>query len=223
MPRLPYSNGSNLQLGSTMKRILLASAALHRHRRERAGCRHGRQGSLLQGAPRLAVYNWTGFYIGVNAGVGIGRDRVTHSYTGDSLYLTPQGGFGGGQIGYNWQGDSLLGPIVYGLEADIQGSGLTGGGANVVGPTADGLRSEVGLVRHRSWPRRSRNRSGPELLHRRFRLRQRQDHDHRRRCDGVLGQPHGDWLDHRQRRRSSSRRQLDRQDRISLPESRQPL
>jgi outer membrane immunogenic protein len=78
-------------------------------------------------APVLAVYNWTGFYMGVNAGVGIGRDRTGHSLTNDSLYMAPQGGLGGAQIGYNWQGDSLLGPIVYGIEADIQGAGLSDG------------------------------------------------------------------------------------------------
>jgi outer membrane immunogenic protein len=82
-------------------------------------------------APIVAVYNWTGFYIGVNAGVGIGRDRTTHNLNNDSLYIAPQGGFGGGQIGYNWQTDSILGPLVYGVEADIQGSGLSGGGATV--------------------------------------------------------------------------------------------
>jgi outer membrane immunogenic protein len=116
-----------------MKRILLASAAL-------IGTAVSAQAADLAvkapyyKAPVVAVYNWTGFYIGVNAGVGIGRDRITHSYTGDSIYRSPQGGFGGAQIGWNWQTDSLLGPIVYGLEADFQGSGLTGGGANVAGP-----------------------------------------------------------------------------------------
>ncbi len=120
-------------MGSTMKRILLASAAL-------IGTAVSAQAADLAvkapyyKAPVVAVYNWTGFYIGVNAGVGIGRDRITHSYTNDSIYRSPQGGFGGAQIGWNWQTDSLLGPIVYGLEADFQGSGLTGGGANVAGP-----------------------------------------------------------------------------------------
>jgi outer membrane immunogenic protein len=81
-------------------------------------------------APALAaVYDWTGFYIGVNAGVGIGRDRFQHDWlnTGSpySFYVSPQGGFGGGQAGYNWQTGSVLGPIVFGVEADIQGAGLS--------------------------------------------------------------------------------------------------
>jgi outer membrane immunogenic protein len=87
-------------------------------------------------APVMAVYDWTGFYIGVNAGVGLGRDRTIHGTPlgTDSLFLSPQGGLGGGQIGYNWQTDSLLGPIVYGLEADIQGAGLSDDRTNVNGP-----------------------------------------------------------------------------------------
>ena len=81
-------------------------------------------------APALAaVYDWTGFYIGVNAGVGIGRDRFQHDFSGAgsiySFYVAPQGGFGGGQIGYNWQTNSMFGPIVFGVEADIQGAGLS--------------------------------------------------------------------------------------------------
>ncbi|MET0971760.1 MAG: outer membrane beta-barrel protein [Tardiphaga sp.] len=116
-----------------MKRILLASAAL-------IGTAVSAQAADMAAkapyykAPIVAVYNWTGFYMGVNAGVGIGRDRTTHFYNGASIYDSPQGGFGGGQIGYNWQADSLLGPIVYGLEADIQGGDLSGGGADLAGP-----------------------------------------------------------------------------------------
>ncbi|MBR1274440.1 outer membrane protein [Bradyrhizobium sp. AUGA SZCCT0283] len=81
-------------------------------------------------APALAaVYDWTGFYIGVNAGVGLGRDRFQHDFLGVgsvySFYVSPQGGFAGGQVGYNWQTGSVLGPIVFGVEADIQGAGLS--------------------------------------------------------------------------------------------------
>jgi outer membrane immunogenic protein len=95
-------------------------------------------------APVLAVYNWTGFYMGANAGVGIGRDRIGHTYTNDSLYLAPQGAFGGGQVGYNWQGDSLLGPIVYGIEADIQGAGLDDNHSNVAGGPGGLTRTAYG-------------------------------------------------------------------------------
>src|SRR5476651_1286036 len=58
-------------------------------------------------APVAMVYDWTGFYIGVNAGVGIGRDytrlAVPAGPSFEASYLNPQGGVGGGQIGYNWQ------------------------------------------------------------------------------------------------------------------------
>jgi outer membrane immunogenic protein len=63
-----------------------------------------------------AVDMWTGFYGGVNAGGG------SSANSGD---LSPAGGFGGGQIGYNWQGALGLGSQwVLGIEADLQGSGI---------------------------------------------------------------------------------------------------
>jgi len=75
------------------------------------------------------VYDWTGFYVGVNAGVGIGRDytrlAIPAGLSFEASYLNPQGGVGGGQIGYNWQvPNSLLGALVFGVEADIQGTGM---------------------------------------------------------------------------------------------------
>ncbi|MDB5617555.1 outer membrane protein [Tardiphaga sp.] len=83
-------------------------------------------------APSVAVYDWTGFYLGVNAGIGLGRNRAIHDTPlgTDSLYLAPQGAFGGGQVGYNWQAGSL----VYGFEADIQGAELSDDRTNVGGP-----------------------------------------------------------------------------------------
>ena len=50
-----------------------------------------------------------------------------------SFYTSPQGGFGGGQIGYNWQTGSVFGPIVFGVEADIQGGGLSDDRTNLSG------------------------------------------------------------------------------------------
>ena len=80
-------------------------------------------------APVAMVYDWTGFYIGVNAGVGLGRDytrlAIPAGPSFEASYLSPQGGLGGAQIGYNWQvPNSFFGALVFGVEADIQGTGM---------------------------------------------------------------------------------------------------
>ena len=79
-------------------------------------------------APVAMVYDWTGFYLGVNAGVGLGRNNQTLAVPDfpsfEQSYLSPQGALGGAQAGYNWQTNSALGPLVLGVEADIQGTGL---------------------------------------------------------------------------------------------------
>jgi outer membrane immunogenic protein len=75
----------------------------------------------------VEVYNWTGFYIGGNVGYSWGRSRDTSTLTntaGTVLFTSIDrsdlnGVVGGGQIGYNWQVQNW----VWGLEADIQGTG----------------------------------------------------------------------------------------------------
>ncbi len=67
-------------------------------------------------APIVAAPIWTGFYIGVNGGYG---------WTANDGLLSPEGGFGGGQIGYNWQGLFGYSPLVIGIEADFQGAGIS--------------------------------------------------------------------------------------------------
>ena len=63
---------------------------------------------------------WTGFYVGLNGGYGW-ADGTTIGHLDDNPQgISPKGGFGGGQIGYNFQ----IGSIVLGAEADFQGSGL---------------------------------------------------------------------------------------------------
>lgn len=79
-----------------------------------------------------SVYNWTGFYVGGNIGYGwgTGNTNFTPLPSGPAFVnLAPttlrpnqNGVIGGGQIGYNWQ----TGAYVWGLEADIQGSGIKG-------------------------------------------------------------------------------------------------
>nr|DAH82731.1 MAG TPA: opacity protein [Caudoviricetes sp.] len=69
-------------------------------------------------------YNWSGFYAGVHGGYAWSESMgATTSSPGavamDSTKLS--GGFGGGQIGYNWQPGSNF---VVGIEADAAGSNL---------------------------------------------------------------------------------------------------
>ena len=65
------------------------------------------------------------------------RVRGKHQSFGRRGYQTEgsirwAGGFGGGQIGYNWQGVLGLNPnIVLGIEADIQGSGIEDNGPGI--------------------------------------------------------------------------------------------
>ncbi len=76
-------------------------------------------------APYSGV-NWNGLYVGVNSGYGWSANGVANGLNDDNPNgAKPEGGFGGGQIGYNWQG--VWHPhVVLGVEADIQGSAIAG-------------------------------------------------------------------------------------------------
>jgi outer membrane immunogenic protein len=122
--------------------------------------------------PVVAVYNWTGFYIGVNGGGAWGRED--NSFLGNAAFTAPgafpatsafitasqqsnnQGRFtGGAQVGYNWQAGNWL----LGVEGDINylerktygfaGSGFPG--INVVSTSSTPewfatLRGRVGIL-----------------------------------------------------------------------------
>jgi outer membrane immunogenic protein len=74
------------------------------------------------GPPPFRVYNWTGFYLGLNGGGAFaktGWGSLPDLTTGNVSNLS---GLFGGTIGYNLQaGDS----VVLGAEADLDWSGLT--------------------------------------------------------------------------------------------------
>jgi outer membrane immunogenic protein len=83
-------------------------------------------GSATFPAPTFA--NWTGFYAGGNGGYGVGRNSSALTVNApaaaavfiDQWKESPGGYFGGAQFGYGWQ----TGKIVFGIETDIQGSGM---------------------------------------------------------------------------------------------------
>ena len=79
-------------------------------------------------APLPMAYNWTGWYLGVNVGGSWGHQDTTFNSAAGIITTSNNvnGVIGGGQIGYNWQ---LGSPWVFGIEADIQGSGQKSSGA----------------------------------------------------------------------------------------------
>jgi outer membrane immunogenic protein len=65
----------------------------------------------------VPVYNWTGFYIGINGGGGFG-----HSQWDSTGSFNTSGGLVGGTVGYNYQ----FGQGVVGLEGDIDWADING-------------------------------------------------------------------------------------------------
>jgi outer membrane immunogenic protein len=65
----------------------------------------------------VAFYNWTGFYVGLNAGYGFGESNWSAV---PGLGIKPSGALAGVTLGYNYQ----VGSWVYGLEGDFDWSGV---------------------------------------------------------------------------------------------------
>src|SRR5215475_2184809 len=112
-----------------MRKLILASAAL-----VIATPAFSADLALRPSAPP-PLPQWTGFYIGGNAGGAIGTASSDFSVAGTtfaSVDNSLSGAVAGGQVGYNWQS----GPMVLGLETDIQWSGASG---TLSAPCAAGL------------------------------------------------------------------------------------
>ena len=85
--------------------------------------------------PSSPVSTWTGFYAGVSGGYGWNsndQNLTIADYKPASIAVgqfgTPQsdGGFGGVQIGYNWQVRYFGPQFVLGVETDLQGAWVEG-------------------------------------------------------------------------------------------------
>jgi outer membrane immunogenic protein len=120
-----------------MKRLLIAGAAFGSLLASGAGYAAD-IAPVYKAPPAVAPgYDWTGFYIGLNAGYAWGHSDVTSNFTcpnavlgctyqvpanlagigaAASGTLSPSGFAGGGQAGYNWQ----TGSVVFGIEGDIE-------------------------------------------------------------------------------------------------------
>jgi outer membrane immunogenic protein len=93
---------------------------------------------LYKAPPTTPAYNWSGFYLGVNGGGDWGRSH----WQGLDRFHT-SGGLVGGTAGYNWQ----AGRTVFGIEGDLDWSGLKGTGTSPLCPfgctTSDSWLSTV--------------------------------------------------------------------------------
>ncbi len=68
-------------------------------------------------APPEPMYaNWSGFYVGINAGYGF----ATSDWSDPAISMSPKGFLAGGTIGYNLQ----TGTWVWGLEGDVDYTGM---------------------------------------------------------------------------------------------------
>ena len=120
-------------------------------------------------AAPAAIYNWTGWYVGVNGGYAWDDSTgslssftpdftaaVTAGGTPSFLGAKHEGAFGGGQVGYNWQ----TGLWLFGLEADIQGADI-GRTSTVLFPGGGGIVPSVSTGRdHIDWFGTARGRVG---------------------------------------------------------------
>jgi outer membrane immunogenic protein len=66
------------------------------------------------------VYNWTGFYVGINGGGTLGHSSLSNAFGTQGFDVN--GGLVGGTLGYNYQ----VGQWVFGLEGDGDWAGNSG-------------------------------------------------------------------------------------------------
>jgi len=93
--------------------------------------------------PIYAPYNWTGAYVGINGGGAWGTSDSSAPFAASSYNVS--GGMVGGTLGYNWQWNQT----VFGIEGDIDWSGLRGSTACGAGTSCETRNDWLGTVRGR--------------------------------------------------------------------------
>jgi outer membrane immunogenic protein len=87
------------------------------------------------------VFTWTGGYVGANASFGFGQ----YTSGGQSYFGNADGGLFGLTAGYNFQS----GPLVAGIEGDIDFGGVSGTGYPAGGISSTGTINGEGSIRGR--------------------------------------------------------------------------
>ena len=101
-----------------MKKILLVTASMIALSATAASAADLAARPYTKAPPPIvsAVYDWTGFYIGINGGWGQSHDNRSVDGIGSAGSYDANGGTVGGQVGYRWQ----AGGWVFGLEAVVE-------------------------------------------------------------------------------------------------------
>jgi outer membrane immunogenic protein len=114
-------------LGAVMKKLVAVAAAIAAFGFASAASAADMPAKApVYKAPIAApTYNWTGIYVGINGGIGWGREDWTDNVVigfppGSPVSLRPDGGVFGGQVGFRWQWNQL----VLGIEGTWDWAGL---------------------------------------------------------------------------------------------------
>lgn len=129
-----------------MKKLLLAGVAVIALGTASASAADIQRRQMPAKAPAYVpppVYNWTGFYIGINGGGGWGRSDFSVPFASGSFDTS--GAVVGGTVGYNWQ----VNQFVFGLEGDIDWSNRRGSGVCGVVTVCEVRNDWLGTARGR--------------------------------------------------------------------------
>ena len=124
-----------MAMGTAMKKVLLAAAAAWMALGAAPALTADLAARPYTKAPAMiaAIYDWSGFYIGANAGGGSARNCWTNTTLGAAEGCHhATGALVGGQVGYRWQPGSW----VFGLEAQGNWADFKGSNASLFAPGA---------------------------------------------------------------------------------------
>jgi outer membrane immunogenic protein len=104
----------------------------------------------------VAVYNWTGIYVGINSGFGTGNSNWSDGPIGTTGSFPISGYLIGGTAGFNYQ----IGEYVFGIEGDGDWTNLNGNSGSTCGAIAAVLTPPVGCQTQGQWLATVRGRVG---------------------------------------------------------------
>lgn len=108
--------------------------------------------------PAAPPFSWSGFYLGLNAGYGVGWSKWSSPLGAMGSFAT-NGAIGGGTIGANYQ----WGQAVFGVEGDIDWQNLRG--ASTTGPCSGAVGLVGSCATASNWISTVRGRVGVALDH----------------------------------------------------------